>query len=80
MPSLPSEFLAVILPYARLFCHRVFAHVQVLLAGAILAPGKRTITCMVPEFDGMDFSPELRAKLWDKYYTAAPEQRRPSGA
>ena len=36
MPSLPSEFLAVILPYAGLFCRRVFVHVQLLLAGAIL--------------------------------------------
>ncbi len=47
MPSLPSEFLAVILPYAGLFCRRVFAHVQLLLAGAILAPGKRTITSVL---------------------------------
>ncbi len=47
MPSLPSEFLAVILPYAGLFCRRVFAHVQRLLAGAILAPGKRTITSVL---------------------------------
>ena len=47
MPFLPSEFLAVILPYARLFCRRVFVHVQVLLAGAILAPGKRPITSVL---------------------------------
>lgn len=47
MPSLPCEFLAVILPYADLFCRRVFAHVQLLLAGALLAPGKRTITSVL---------------------------------
>lgn len=47
MPTLPSEFLAVILPYAGLFCRRVFAHVQLLLVGAILAPGKRTITSVL---------------------------------
>ena len=47
MPSLPSEFLAVILPYASLVCRCVFVHVQLLVAGAILAPGKRTITSVL---------------------------------
>ncbi len=47
MPQLPSEFSTVILPYARLFCKRVFTHVQLLTIGAILAPGKRTITAML---------------------------------
>ena len=47
MPPLPSEFLAVIIPYAGLFCRRVFAHVQLLVAGALLAPGKRTITSVL---------------------------------
>jgi len=44
MPTFPSEFQAVIIPYVRLFSRRVFAHVQLLLLGAILAPGKRTVT------------------------------------
>ncbi|GAA4005544.1 hypothetical protein GCM10022408_16650 [Hymenobacter fastidiosus] len=43
MPTFPREFQAVV-PYAHLFCRRVFAHVQLLLLGAILAPGKRTVT------------------------------------
>ncbi|MGI4871552.1 MAG: transposase [Janthinobacterium lividum] len=47
MPTFPSEFQAVIYPYARLFCRRVFAHVQLLLLGAILAPGKRTVTSVL---------------------------------
>lgn len=47
MPTLPSEFLTVILPYADLFCKRVFAHVQLLTLGALLAPGKRTITALL---------------------------------
>ncbi len=47
IPSLPREFLAVILPYAGLFCRRVFVHVQLLVVGAILAPGKRTITSVL---------------------------------
>lgn len=47
MPTLPSEFLTVILPYASLFCKRVFVHVQLLMAGAVLAPGKRTISSVL---------------------------------
>lgn len=47
MPTLPSEFLAVIIPYAHLFCRRVFAHVQLLLLGALLTPGKRTVTSVL---------------------------------
>jgi hypothetical protein len=31
-------------PFAPLFSERVFEHVQVLLSGAILAPGKRTVS------------------------------------
>ncbi len=47
MPQLPSEFSTVILPYARRFCKRVFAPVQLLTIGAILAPGKPTVTAIV---------------------------------
>ena len=47
MPTLPNEFLTVILPYATLFCKRVFSHVQLLLTGAILTPGKRTISSVL---------------------------------
>jgi len=31
-------------PFAPLFSERVFEHVQVLMVGAILAPGKRTVS------------------------------------
>ncbi|WP_460963470.1 hypothetical protein [Spirosoma litoris] len=47
MLTLPSEFLPVILPFASLFCKRVFNHVQLLLAGALLTPGKRTISSVL---------------------------------
>lgn len=47
MPTLPSEFLTVILPYAGLFCKRVFVDAQVLLTGAILTPAKRTISSVL---------------------------------
>src|SRR4051795_4812300 len=44
MRTLPSEMIRVLTPFAPLFSERVFQHVQVLLAGGILAPGKRTVS------------------------------------
>jgi hypothetical protein len=43
MRTLPAEMIRVLTPFAPLFSRRVFRHVQVLVAGAILAPGKRTV-------------------------------------
>jgi hypothetical protein len=36
--------IRVLAPFAPLFSERVFEHVQVLIAGAILTPGKRTVS------------------------------------
>lgn len=47
MQSYPVEFLAVILAFQALFSKRVFAHVKLLLAGAMLAPGKRTVSSVL---------------------------------
>lgn len=44
MRTLPTEMIRVLRPFAPLFSERVFEHVQVLVAGAILAPGKRTVS------------------------------------
>jgi hypothetical protein len=44
MPTLPSELTSLIVGFAPLFSKPVWEHAQVLLAGAILAPGKRTVT------------------------------------
>src|SRR5919109_2502243 len=44
MPSLPEAILLVLAPFAPLFSQRVWVHTQVLLLGAILAPGPRTVT------------------------------------
>lgn len=41
---MPCDFVNLIVAFAPLFSHPVFQHVQVLLVGAILAPGKRTVT------------------------------------
>lgn len=47
MINFPDEFLALIISYGGLFSKPVFAHVRLLLAGAILAPGKRTVCSLL---------------------------------
>ena len=47
MSTLPAGFAKLILPFACLFSKRVLQSVQVRLAGAILAPGKRTVTSVL---------------------------------
>jgi hypothetical protein len=44
MQTLPVELMSLILAFAPLFSKPVFEHAKVLLGGAILATGKRTIT------------------------------------
>ena len=44
MRTLPTTMIQVLAPFAPLFSQRVWRHVQVLLAGAILAPGRRTVS------------------------------------
>jgi hypothetical protein len=43
MRTLPTTMIQALAPFAPLFSKRVFQHAQTLLAGAILAPGKRTV-------------------------------------
>ena len=47
METLPTGFAALTTAFAPLFTQPVFQSVQVLLAGAILAPGKRTVTSVL---------------------------------
>src|SRR6266702_2676712 len=44
MPPLPEAIIQVLAPFAPLFSHRVWLHAQVLLLGAMVAPGARTVT------------------------------------
>src|SRR3712207_1160699 len=44
MRTPPAEMVRVLAPFAPLFSKRVFEHVQVLLMGTVLAPGKRTVS------------------------------------
>jgi hypothetical protein len=44
MRPLPTQMIRVLLPFVPLFSKRVFGHARVLLIGAILAPGRRTVS------------------------------------
>ena len=62
MLTLPAELLPLIVEFAPLFSKRVWQHAQVLLIGAILAPGKRTVTSCLR---AMGLSDERR---FEKYH------------
>ncbi len=44
MRTLPTTMIWALAPFAPLFSKRVWRHAQVLLVGAILAPGRRTVS------------------------------------
>ena len=44
MLTLPQEMMPMILPFVALFSERVWDYAQILLMGALLAPGKRTVS------------------------------------
>jgi hypothetical protein len=47
MQDLPARFAALIITFAPLFVQRSWAHARVLLIGAILAPGGRTVASVL---------------------------------
>ncbi len=47
MPRLPARFAGMIIAFAPLFVHRSWRHAQVLLIGALLAPGQRTVASLL---------------------------------
>jgi hypothetical protein len=48
MLTLPTEFTRLMMVFAPLFSWRVWQHAQVLVVGAILAPGQRTVAATLP--------------------------------
>ena len=44
MLTLPQEYCTLITTFAPIFSRCIWDHIQILLVGAILAPGKRTVT------------------------------------
>src|SRR5713226_7172298 len=59
MHILPPAMILLLRPFAPLFSRRVWAHVQVLLAGAILAPAQRTVTAAL-RVVGLAHSPHFQ--------------------
>ncbi len=47
MDALPDDIIAILVMFAPVFSQPTFAHVKLLLIGAILAPGKHTVTAML---------------------------------
>jgi len=47
MPTLPSEYITILTSFAVLFSKRTWQHAQILLMGAMLAPGQRTVTAVL---------------------------------
>ena len=42
-------------------------------AGCLLSPFTTVTRCLVPHFDGAFLSHDSKDALWDKFYTAAPD-------
>jgi hypothetical protein len=59
MPALPAESIVVLVPFAQLFSERVWVHAQVLVLGALLAPGKRTVSSCL----------RVRGLAWETHFT-----------
>ncbi len=47
MLTLPTEYITILEAFACVFSKRIWLHAQVLLMGAILAPGQRTVTAIL---------------------------------
>src|SRR3954452_23631696 len=62
MPTLPPAMLHLLAPFAPLFSRRVWRHALVLVAGAILTPGRRTV-CAALRVMGLG-----RTKQWTCYH------------
>ncbi len=54
MRTLPTMMIRLLAPFAPLFSRRVWQNAQVLLMGAILAPGRRTVSSAFLRAMGLD--------------------------
>ena len=62
MLSLPITFTSAIGVFAPVFSRPVWQHVKVLLSGAVLAPGKRTVTAIL-QLMGRSAAPDFQTYL-----------------
>src|ERR1700730_5475863 len=71
MPTIPSELAPIILTFRPLMLNRIWEHAIVLLLGAILAPGKRTVSSLLrimgrrQERRFQNYHPVLNRAAWD---------------
>ena len=72
MPILPTAIMALLEPFRPVFQRATWNKVQVLLVGAILAPGKRTVTSALRAV-GLDdepgFSKYHQVLRWNEKHT-----------
>ena len=68
MLTLPSEFTSIIVAFAPLFFNGVWRCAYILLIGAILAPGKRTVTSALRV---MGLSDERRFQIYHRVLNRA---------
>jgi hypothetical protein len=67
--TLPPKMVQALVPFAPLFSERVFRHARVLLIGAILAPGARTVSSALRAM-GLD-----REKRFHRYHRVLSRAR-----
>ncbi|HEX5700944.1 MAG TPA: transposase [Rubrobacter sp.] len=68
MRTLPTMMIRVLVPFVPLFSKSVWQHAQVLLAGAILAPGGRTVSSALR---AMGFDQERRFHRYHRVLSRA---------
>ena len=78
MPHLSARFAGIILAFAPLFVQRTWQHAQVLLIGAILTPGRRTVASVLRitgrsrERSFVNYHRVLSRAAWDPRAGARP--------
>jgi len=68
MPTLPNDYLSLIQVFAPHFSNLVWQHTQVLLTGAILVPGRRTVAAVLRI---MGLSDELQFQTYHRVLNRA---------
>src|SRR2546427_4409619 len=74
MLTVPVALTRLIVKFAPFFSKRVWEHVQVLVVGALLAPGKRTVTAVLRVMG------QSQGEQFQKYHRVLNRARRSSGA
>src|SRR5918996_3837527 len=76
MPPLPEAIILILAPFAPLFSARVWRHAQVLLLGAMLTPGTRTVTAAL---EAMGLAAERRFTNYHRVLNRATWSARQGG-